>query len=181
MQYKNFLTCCFCFVCCLASLSAQKTLRKVKGKASYYSDKLHGRKMSNGEIYHRDSMTCAHLHYPLGTLLRVRNPINDKEVFVRVTDRGPYSKRYIIDLSKAAAKELGFIRAGFCQVEITPIHPSRIPYRPDATNEIPELHLEYMEISTYPEAAWQQSENLKKKQPQKTKVKHLIIPKNKKN
>ena len=79
------------------------------GKASYYSDKLHGRTMSNGRPYHRDSMTCAHLKFPFGTMLKVKNPINDKEVIVTVTDRGPYSKRYIVDLSRAAAKELGLI------------------------------------------------------------------------
>ena len=50
------------------------------GKASYYSDKLHGRTMSNGRPYHRDSMTCAHLKFPFGTMLKVKNPINDKEV-----------------------------------------------------------------------------------------------------
>lgn len=46
-----------------------------KGKASYYANRLHGRTMSNGEKYHKDSMTCAHLKYPLGTMLRVRNPL----------------------------------------------------------------------------------------------------------
>lgn len=172
MEYKRLLTCC-CYVCmtlCTTPLCAQK---QAKGKASYYSDKLHGRKMSNGEKYHRDSMTCAHLHYPLGTLLKVRNPLNDKEVFVRVTDRGPYSKRYIIDLSRAAARELDFIRNGFCQVEITPVHPNRIPFRPDDTNEIPELHLEYQDIATFPTPIWQQKEELQKKQPQKTNIKNL--------
>ena len=93
--------------------------------------------MSNGEKYHRDSMTCAHMHYPFGTMLRVRNPINGKEVIVKVTDRGPFSKRYIIDLSKAAARELGFIRQGFCQVEITRLRPNRIPFRPEDAEDIP--------------------------------------------
>ena len=56
-----------------------------KGNASYYSDKLHGRRMANGQPYHRDSMTCAHLKFPFGTLLKVRNPINNRTVIVRVT------------------------------------------------------------------------------------------------
>ena len=124
MALKNIFACCFCLVCGVTTVPAQKQLT---GKATYYSDKLHGRKMSNGERYHRDSMTCAHKKYPFGTLLKVRNPLNGKEVVVRVTDRGPFSKRYVIDLSKAAARELGFIRKGFCQVEITRIHPQPYP------------------------------------------------------
>lgn len=127
----------------------------VKGKASYYSDKLHGRKMSNGEPYHRDSMTCANLKYPLGTLLKVRNPINNKEVIVRVTDRGPFTRRFIIDLSRAAARELDILRAGFCQVEITPYHKNEIPYKAEPEeNEIPELDLNYTPAATYPDPVW---------------------------
>ena len=173
MALKKFFACCFCLVCGITTVPAQKQLT---GKASYYSDKLHGRKMSNGERYHRDSMTCAHKKYPFGTLLKVRNPLNGKEVVVRVTDRGPFSKRYVIDLSKAAARELGFIRKGFCQVEIRRIHPNRIPFRPEDAEEIPELHLEYQDIVTYPVPAWRQ-EILDEKKPQPTKIKKLKIDK----
>ena len=134
MALKKFILCCTLATVFASHLPAQQ---QTTGKASYYSDKLHGRKMSNGERYHRDSMTCAHMHYPFGTLLRVRNPINGKEVVVEVTDRGPFSKRYIIDLSKAAARELGFIRQGFCQVEITRLRPNHFPFRPEVEEEIP--------------------------------------------
>lgn len=113
---------------------------------------------------------------PFGTLLKVRNPLNGKEVVVRVTDRGPFSKRYVIDLSKAAARELGFIRKGFCQVEITRIHPNRIPFRPEDAEEIPELHLEYQDIVTYPVPIWQQ-DTLQDKKPQPTRIKKLKIDK----
>jgi len=128
-----------------------------KGNASYYSDKLHGRRMANGERYHRDSMTCAHRKFPFGTLLKVRNPLNDRSVIVRVTDRGPFSKRFVIDLSRAAAHKLGIIRAGFSMVEITPYHPNEIPYRieEDSIPEIPELDLNYTPAATYPDPAWQ--------------------------
>jgi len=129
-----------------------------KGNASYYSDKLHGRRMANGERYHKDSMTCAHLKFPFGTRLKVRNPLNNRTVIVRVTDRGPYSKRFIIDLSRAAARELGIIAAGFSMVEITPYHAGEIPYRAeeDSLPEIPELDLQYTPAATYPEPIWQQ-------------------------
>ena len=173
MALKNIFACCFCLVCGVTTVPAQKQLT---GKATYYSDKLHGRKMSNGERYHRDSMTCAHKKYPFGTLLKVRNPLNGKEVVVRVTDRGPFSKRYVIDLSKAAARELGFIRKGFCQVEITRIHPNRIPFRPEDAEEIPELHLEYQDIVTYPVPISQQ-DTLQDKKPQPTRIKKLKIDK----
>lgn len=127
----------------------------IKGSASYYSDKLHGRTMSNGEKYHRDSMTCANMKFPLGTLLKVRNPLNNKEVIVKVTDRGPFTKRFIIDLSRAAARELDIIHAGFCQVEITHYHKNQIPYRDEEEDEeIPELDLEFEPAATYPDPAW---------------------------
>ncbi|MCR4921047.1 MAG: septal ring lytic transglycosylase RlpA family protein [Bacteroidaceae bacterium] len=106
---------------------AQQTLQ---GVASYYSDKLHGRRTSSGELYHRDSLTCAHRTLPFGTLLRVRSIRNNKEVVVRVTDRGPFTPRFLIDLSRAAAKELGFLRAGICKVEVTVLPdsiPSKVP------------------------------------------------------
>ena len=125
------------------------------GKASYYSDKLHGRTMSNGRPYHRDSMTCAHLKFPFGTMLKVKNPINKKEVIVTVTDRGPYSKRYIVDLSRAAAKELGLIHRGWAMVEITPYIPQKVPYKlKQELPEIPELNIEYSPIAIYPDPAW---------------------------
>lgn len=127
-----------------------------KGNASYYADRFHGRRMANGEIYHRDSMTCAHLKFPFGTILKVRNPLNDRTVYVRVTDRGPYSKRFVIDLSRAAARELDIITAGFTMVEITPFHPTIIPYNiVDSLPEIPELDLQYTPAATYPDPAWQ--------------------------
>lgn len=93
---------------------AQKT-----GNASYYSDRLEGRHTSNGGRYFRDSMTCAHRTYPFGTILSVRNPKNDKEVVVIVTDRGPHQRRLMIDLSYRAAKELDIIRAGVAPVIVT--------------------------------------------------------------
>ncbi|MDD6822385.1 MAG: septal ring lytic transglycosylase RlpA family protein [Paraprevotella sp.] len=115
-----------------------------KGKASFYSNKLHGRLMSNGEPYHRDSMTCAHLKYPLGTMLRVKNVQNGKEVVVEVTDRGPHIKKYMIDLSYAAARELGFTQSGFCLVEVTPCYIDQVPY----CGEKPEYELPRPEYDT---------------------------------
>lgn len=142
----------------LSGGKAQENKPVIKGNASYYSDKFHGRKMANGELYHRDSMTCAHRKLPFGTLLKVRNTRNDKSVIVRVTDRGPFSNRLIIDLSRAAARELDFIRAGICPVEITHYHHKIVvPYRAekDSLPEIPELDLDSTPVATYPDPVWQ--------------------------
>ena len=89
------------------------------GNASYYSSKLKGRHTTDGGKYHPDSLTCAHRSYPFGTILKVRNPKNDREVIVKVTDRGPYQRRLMIDLSYSAAKTLDIVRAGIARVEIT--------------------------------------------------------------
>ena len=129
----------------------------IKGNASYYADKFHGLRTASGEIYNKDSMTCAHLKYPFGTILKVRNPLNDRTVYVRVTDRGPYVKHRIIDLSRAAARELDIIQAGFSMVEITPFFPNEVPFLPDENSplELPELDLLYMPAATFPVPAWQ--------------------------
>ena len=89
------------------------------GKASYYGKKFHGRKTASGEIYHSEKLTAAHRSLPFGTLVKVMNPKNGKCVTVRVNDRGPYAKGRIIDLSHAAAREIGLLSAGVMNVEVT--------------------------------------------------------------
>ena len=102
---------------------------KTFGYASYYHDRFHGRRMANGDRYHKDSLTCAHLRFPLGTMLRVRNMRTGKEIEVEVTDRGPYSKKFVVDLSRGAARALGIIGAPLTNVELTPIGNTLIPFR----------------------------------------------------
>jgi rare lipoprotein A len=111
------------------ALLSQSTV-SVKGKASFYHDKFHGRRTASGTPYHKDSLTCAHLKYPFGTLLRVRNVHNGKDVVVKVTDRGPYSSRYIIDLSRAAARHLDILNHGHGDVEISVCLDGRVPFKP---------------------------------------------------
>lgn len=115
---------------------------KQVGKATFYSDKAHGHMTSNGEIYHKDSFTCAHRTLPFGTILKVRDLVTDKVVYVRVTDRGPFSHA-IIDLSSAAAKRLNMIRKGIARVEITKvIDTDRVPYQGSGLQEIPQFSVE---------------------------------------
>ena len=111
------------------------------GKASFYSKKFTGRKTANGESIHHDSLTCAHRTYPFGTLLKVTNPANGLHVIVRVTDRGPYIKGRIIDLSVRAAKELGILSQGIAPVIVERYDESIIPFKPAEFINIPELDL----------------------------------------
>ncbi len=129
------------FILACTTVSFSQKLMPQKGNASYYADRFHGRMMSNGKPYHRDSMTCAHLHYPLGTWLHVRNIVNGKEVVVQVTDRGPYSRKFVIDLSRAAARALDIIYHGYQPVEITPFVPGRVPFMNIPSSERPEINL----------------------------------------
>ena len=87
-----------------------------RGKASYYSKSWTGRKTADGGVLHHDALTCAHKTYPFGTLLRVTNPANGLSVIVTVTDRGPYVKGRVVDLSVRAAKELGILAQGIAPV-----------------------------------------------------------------
>lgn len=98
-----------------------KTYETHKGNATYYGNKWHGRKTSSGITYHKDSLTCAHRTLPFGTLLRVTNQRNGKEVIVKVTDRGPFRQNAIIDLSMAAAQQIGMVADGICPVEIAEV------------------------------------------------------------
>ena len=111
------------------------------GKASFYAMKLTGRMTASGECLHHDSLTCAHRTYPFGTLLKVTNPANNKHVIVRVTDRGPYVKGRIIDLSVKAAHELGIIAQGIAPVIVEKVSDFIIPFKPDENIELPDLEM----------------------------------------
>ena len=152
---KRMLLLLFVAVMIPLATSAQK-LSPQRGNASYYADYLHGRTMSNGERYHRDSMTCAHLHYPLGTMLKVRNITNGREVVVKVTDRGPYSRKFVIDLSRAAARQLDIIHYGWRPVEITPFVPGKVPYIYKPSREKPVLNLGFSMDEDDLEPYWQE-------------------------
>src|SRR5690606_4269863 len=83
-----------------------------EGRASYYSSRLHGRRTASGEPYDESDMTAAHPSLPFGSRLCVTNLFNGRSTTVRVNDRGPFVGARIIDVSLAAARELGMLRAG---------------------------------------------------------------------
>ena len=101
----------------------QKTsmVKKLIGIASYYAKKYHGRKTTSGERYQPDRMTAAHHSLPLGSKVLVKNLANDKEVTVVINDRCRKKSIPFIDLSRAAAKKLGFFGAGKANVAIIPL------------------------------------------------------------
>lgn len=88
------------------------------GIASWYGADFHGGGTASGERYDMESLTAAHRSLPFGTLLRVTNLHNGRNVIVRVNNRGPYVKNRIIDLSKAAARQLGMIGRGVAKVKV---------------------------------------------------------------
>ena len=88
------------------------------GLASFYAHKFHGRATASGEVYDMNKFTAAHPNLPFGTLVRVTNLKNKKSVVLKVNDRGPVSKKRIIDVSYKAAQELNFIREGIVKVRL---------------------------------------------------------------
>lgn len=89
------------------------------GHASYYGNELAGRRTASGEMFNPSDFTAAHRMVAFGTRVRVTHLGNGREVIVRVNDRGPWGRGRIIDLSYAAAKELGMHRSGTAQVKLT--------------------------------------------------------------
>lgn len=88
------------------------------GVASWYGPGFHGQPTSSGTIYDQNALTAAHQKLPLGTRARVTNLDNGKTVDVLVNDRGPFAKGRIIDLSYAAAREIGMIGPGTARVRV---------------------------------------------------------------
>ena len=91
------------------------------GMASYYSKKLAGRKTSSGERFHPYKFTAAHRTLPMGTWVQVKSVHTERITYVRINDRGPHRKSRMIDVSYAAAKELGILGHGVSKVLIRPL------------------------------------------------------------
>ncbi len=94
-----------------------------RGIASWYGKKFHGHTTSNGEVYDMYEMSAAHKSLPLPTFVRVTNLDNNRQVVVRVNDRGPFHDERLIDLSYAAAYRLGVLQHGTARVEVEAIAP----------------------------------------------------------
>lgn len=98
--------------------SSAKPLATEIGLASWYGPPYHNRRGSNGEVYNMHAMTAAHRTYPLGSIVRVTNVRTGSAAVVRITDRGPFIRGRVIDLSLAAAEKLDVKRPGVAKVKI---------------------------------------------------------------
>ncbi|MDR1922665.1 MAG: septal ring lytic transglycosylase RlpA family protein [Candidatus Adiutrix sp.] len=94
---------------------------KEKGQASWYGEPFHGRKTASGEVYDMNKISAAHKTLPLHTWVEVTNLDNKKVMTMRINDRGPFIKGRVIDLSRAAAQEMGMLRAGLARVSLKAI------------------------------------------------------------
>ena len=136
MDHKRILLSILIILLALPLIAQQQ-----KGKASYYSKKATGARTASGERLHHDSMTCAHRTYPFGTLLKVTNPNNGNSVVVKVTDRGPFGRGRIIDLSYGAAKELGILACGVATVVVEKVGKG-VPYLEEDSIRLPQIDFE---------------------------------------
>ena len=103
------------------------------GVASWYGEHWQGRVTASGKRFDMRKLTAAHRTLPLNTKVRVKNLMTGKSVEVTIIDRGPYVDGRAIDLSKAAAKQLGMVKDGLAPVEITTIAPPTLPSSASST------------------------------------------------
>jgi rare lipoprotein A len=92
------------------------------GRASFYGERHDGLRTANGETFDRTAFTAAHPWLPFGTIARVTNLRNHRMVKVRITDRGPHVQSRVIDVSAAAAREIGMQRRGVARVKVLAFH-----------------------------------------------------------
>ena len=108
-----------------------QTPRVQLGLASYYGPGFHGQETASGEIFDQTEMVAAHRTLPLGSVVRVTNLENGRQVVLRVIDRGPYGRNFrkgtIIDVSKGAARRLRFLRKGLIRVRVELIRAPNAP------------------------------------------------------
>ena len=101
-----------------AGLSVPKEILVQTGIASWYGKAFHGRTTSNQEKFNMHAMTAAHRYLPMGTIVKLTNKKNGREVYVRINDRGPFIGTRVIDVSMAAAEALGMKSQGLAPLDI---------------------------------------------------------------
>jgi rare lipoprotein A len=105
------------------SKSSKKAKKVFYGQASFYGNKFHGKKTANGEIFSQDKFTAACNVLPLGTWIKVTNLKNGRSVVVKTNDRLHPKMRRLVDLSRSAAKKLGYISNGLTRVKVEVLEP----------------------------------------------------------
>ena len=89
-----------------------------EGVANFYSDKFQGKKVASGEVYDKDKLTASHKKLSYGTKVKVTNLDNQKSVVVTINDRMPASNPAVVDVTRRAAEELGFVKSGKAKVKL---------------------------------------------------------------
>ena len=141
---KSFRLCCWLIIL-FSFVEGSKIWAQTEGLASYYHSRFHGRVSSSGRVHDREELVAAHRTYPFGTFLRVTNLKNMKSVIVCVTDRGPRSRKRLIDLSERAAELLDFKRQGVTKVRIEEVPgPLDLRYLDLIYPHIPYLVIDYL-------------------------------------
>jgi len=139
-----------------------------RGKASWYGNKFHGHLTSNGERYDMFTMSAAHKNLPLPSYVQVTNLKNNKQVIVRVNDRGPFHEGRIIDLSYAAAHRLDILKSGTAEVEVKLLY---FPAEEDEANQFNgKYYIQYLVTSQQAKA-----DDLGKKLSTEYQVKSLYL------
>jgi rare lipoprotein A len=128
---KQILTCLIFLILYTYGASAQTSQRvqvssknipdALYGTASYYANKFEGRLTANGEVFNQQKMTAACNVLPLGTWIKVTNLNNGRSVIVKVNDRLHYKNKRLVDLSKIAAKKIGYTSGGLTKVKVEPL------------------------------------------------------------
>lgn len=137
-------SCAIALVCLLPACARQShpqaagrggtSVRGEEGLASWYGNRFRGRRTASGARFNPKAMTAAHRTLPFGTRVRVVNVHNERAVEVTITDRGPFIRKRIIDLSRAAARELGMLGSGVARVRL-----ERLPPPSEVTDDRPVL------------------------------------------
>jgi len=99
-------------------LSVMTSGERETGAASWYGEELQGNMTASGEVYDSNGLTAAHHTLPFGTTIRVTNLRNHKTILLRVNDRGPNLGKRLLDVSRAAARQLGFVYSGMTRVRV---------------------------------------------------------------
>ena len=145
MTSKSFRLCCWLIIL-FFFVEGSKIWAQTEGLASYYHSRFHGRVSSSGRVHDKEELVAAHRTYPFGTFLRVTNLKNMKSVIVCVTDRGPRSRKRLIDLSERAAELLDFKRQGVTKVRIEEVPgPLDLRYLDMIYPHIPYLDIDYLQ------------------------------------
>ena len=141
---KSFRLCCWLIIL-FSFVEGSKIWAQTEGLASYYHSRFHGRVSSSGRVHDREELVTAHRTYPFGTFLRVTNLKNMKSVIVCVTDRGPRSRKRLIDVSEQAAELLDFKRQGVTKVRVEEVPgPLDLRYLDLIYPHIPYLVIDYL-------------------------------------